>query len=242
MEQDFKNKFELDSYVKEILILDLLEEAYKVPEDPFLHAIEPEKEGLYLPGGTEPLLTLDKRYYPSSIYNALNLSKSVSKEHHLKTLEQIKNCSEDLYDEKGNLVISARKLRQYNRYFKEEPTVPANLIKVSAAMAMEHLSRIDIRASFNGEHPEIEELILPEYHGLITHGDLYLGYFDLYITLENFISQDSWHLYRVTLKGTTLYVEKQMDLRIYEWYLQKFRDEELLEERKAEELERLINC
>jgi hypothetical protein len=200
-----------------VFVYDLLDCMSQIPNE-YLGIIKDPPKGVYSAGGVRPLFDL------SDVTLQQSGRQPVS-------LEEIKESGEGIVVKKSNnsvFYISALSLRNILPRLSEQPSFNINALPLILAKVKTHfqsLSKYDTVRS--GGPSNYLDFIKEEYraHEEINNNfDMALRH--LFSAINNFIGEDIHHIYLIRLKGTCLFIEKFIDIRIYRFYEEiEFKDE-----------------
>jgi len=183
-------------------------------------------KGIYIVGKIDPVLTDGENYYTKS-----GLNSGVP-------IKNIDTVNEDVYNSKGKIVINAFVMRNKRKFLKNDSAYSYYGIKAIRAYINKIIEnnsayithRRYLDAFINCFKPELQKPILNQEIDI----DLLLN--PLSEKVYNFIKDDPWIIYLTKQLGSICLVQKTVDYRIYDWTLQKEKQEEeersLREERK----------
>lgn len=211
----FEDPAHLLSKVKDVCIIDLLK--YAVNLDLSLHKalVEPQA-GLYLKGAMFPFMKEGQVYYPRSGYGqAMDV---------IAPLKNVFSLREDVLDENGNIILTAKQIINMKRFVTLKPDIPVTAILLAKEMALIYLRSVCpyTRTLLQWD---IAPFLKEEYQHLIYEGHFENAFGRLLDEVHSFINEDNWFYYFNKLKGTSLVLEKTVDIRIYEWHKQKYEEQ-----------------
>lgn len=186
-----------------VLLLNIVDQAYKLDEDMHRYLIYPEL-AVYHKHGIEPILKPGKRYYTSK---GLECDEP---------LEKLDGLDENIYDELGNVVIPRYIVRYQSKWLTNRPKLPISAMKVIQLSIEEYISDtttyndvyLDYRLSEVLNGPGMDAYQHKEF-------DKYVSTF--FNAIEEFIAADRCHLYFCELRSADLLIRKTIDFRIYDW-------------------------
>lgn len=230
---DFKNMAEVAGYNEETLVLDLLQHAMALDDEPYVKALVPADKGLYLLGSVEPLLRDSEKYYYQSqmspdplkpgIYNFDNALP-------IKDLGKVSKYPDDVVDVHGKVVLTARDIRSKGKYFRTEPTVPSTAIKMAITVVQRYLGTLCRHTSHIHTNYRMETLVKEEYSYLIDNDEYMHAFERLLDQVMHFVGKDTWNIYFCSIKGNSLIINKSLDWRIYRYYELTLTEQEQEEE------------
>lgn len=216
-----KTLAEVLEQTKEVIVIDLLDHVTSI-EEQYLNALVEPIEGIYVTGSIEPLFKPDQTYCMKELINAGDLS--------IIPYNKILSSKSDILDRNGNLVITARDLFLKKKFLNTKPSVPAVAIKAALAVVDDYVTSVCRKANRNRCY-NLYSLVKPEYHSSMVSKDEFMHVFErLLDQVMKFIGNDTWNIYFVKTKGTSLIIEKSVDWRVYRYYEDLFKAEENNEE------------
>lgn len=219
---DFQDLNAVINYVKEAIVIDLMDHVMAIDEDPYLIALNEPPEGIYLAGSIEPIIEKGKMYYPKALYpNPRSKITDFSK---------IRDLKDDVVNADGEIVLRYKDYVTKPRFFKTEPTVPSVALRAAVSVVEQYL--ISAASHSKRSHPRyrLEYLVKPEFQNLVIEDKYILAFKNLLEKVKTFVGEDTWHMYFTKVKGTSLIIEKGIDFRIYRYYEDEFKALELAEE------------
>lgn len=186
-----------------LLILNIVDQAYKLDEDMHKYLIYP-KLAVYHKNGIEPVLKPGCRYYTA---------KGLEDNEPIEALNKIK---ENVYDESGNLVIPRYMMIEQRKWLTNKPKLPISAMKV-IMISLENY--ITDTTNFNDScfDYRLSEVLNESGLKAYEHNefDRYASVY--YNAIEEFIAADRSHLYFCELRSTDMVIRKTIDFRIYDW-------------------------
>lgn len=221
MKTDFKNLTEVLEHVEETIVIDLLQHAVSLEEDPYLIALKDPVPGVYITGDLEPIINFNNIYYRKQQFG--------SKSGLIKNFEQVITACDDIVNEHAGLVLTHRNIKTKKRFLNPAPTVPAMAIKAAISVVQRYLNTLSHHMRYAGNTYRLENLIQDKYVSLIEKDEYLHAFEKLLDTVAEFVGKDHWNLYFYKLKGTSMIVTKGVDWRIYDWYRIQFEKENVSE-------------
>jgi len=226
---DFKNLSQALAHVQEVLVIDLLQHAMSLEEDPCGRGLLPSPKGLYILGNFEPILLESERYY----YKTQLLSSGgkgdvydFKESPYIKDISKIAKFADDVYDISGKVVLTSSDIRTKGRFFRTDPGVPVTAIKMAIAVIQRYLGTLCRHTSHIHSASRMDQLVRQEYQYLIDNDEYLIGFDNLISQISQFVGNDHWNIYFYKVKGTTMVITKSCDWRVYDWYRMKFQDQD----------------
>lgn len=221
---DFKNLTELRTFTKTSLIIDLAEHCSILVDEPIFDSLGPVPEGLYIPGVVDPIFTLEcPKYFASDYYKLIHGDLSVTP---LESLDKVLATKEDIVDSNGQIALAVNKLARMRRYMRDTPTTPINIIKLATYLSVRCMEDMGVRSITEIYPLDTNSLVENFNYKIYSSPEISPKFFKIYALIEDFIDEDLWCMYKVSLRDKTLFIDKGVDLRIYEWYEDRFLEEE----------------
>lgn len=185
-------------------------------------------EGVYEYNRLVPVLLFNKKLYPLKHLGDRNKL--------IKTFNDFINISnDDIVDDKGTVVLSKKIMFLKKKTFLDTPNIPVNGIKLLYFLITNYInkrckySRCGVSADLDLFKDDVnEEEIDLDY--------IIDSFSDLFMRVDNFISSDNKHIYFSKLIGTTLYIEKVVDYRIYMWEKNEYEKKERENEQSEDDV------
>lgn len=201
----------------DIIIINLLEHIGVIPEPYSSKYLEPYTKGLYLRGNISPLLLEGNTYYKDFKVNKDGKINAVK----FESLAEILLCNNDVYDSRGEVIVTARDLFCNKKFIDTKPNIPVQLIKVGIAVVLEYLNSLNKYTNVNSINYNLNRLVKSQHRDLIVK-EYYQTEFNVLLDIiSDFVGKDSWHIYFYKVVGTNLVISKTIDFRIYDWYRMK---------------------
>lgn len=217
---EFESLTECIEYNHSTLIIDLRNYISPCSQPEYMQLFKPVPKGIYLKGELSPVLDLTNPHYLRPRHHSTGSLEPLQL---LTSLEQLKDQHASIVDEYGNVKLSRANLFAMKRSLVEDPGYGYQAVRAAAYFALTFLnnwckhSRITPPYSFHDIFKE---------EALHMLADESLDVFkQLKFAISSFVGEDDLFLYYYKLKGTTLYIQKNVDFRVYDYYLRKFAHE-----------------
>lgn len=199
-----------------VLLIDLLPEVQRVMSAVYLDALEEPKQGIYFPGGIDPLISFDRKYF-------YQLADGTKEE--FTGLPDVLQSKKDIYNSDGKLVISGAKLERLRPYLVVEPMREAMLIKAAIACIVELLNNLCSQTNVPAYEYRLSRLVRPEWQVLVDE-EKYQTLFSRILEdlVRPFIGRDTWYIYSYKVNGTTILIEKVCDWRVLEYHRSQYQE------------------
>lgn len=136
-------------------------------------------------------------------------------------LESLDDVNEDVLDSNGNVIIPAKIMLNKSNWLVTSAEPEYKIIPVIEAIVKNLFNtRIKEYHRFNARN-KLKSLIKESSHYILDTGEIEDCCQSLLTKIENFIGNDTWHIYFINFVGTDLFINKTYDLRIYEWTKQQ---------------------
>lgn len=219
---EFENLIECIEYNHSTLIVDLKNYIGPCTQPAYYELFKPPLKGIYLKGELQPIVDLTKPHYLR--HNTQEGKTAVISTLPLVTnLEMIKGQKASVIDELGNVRLSSQDIYRLYSVLSEDPGCTYQAVKAAAYFALSFLdswckhSRINPPCSY-------KEIFKEEAWHLVEDESLDV-FKQLKLTIASFVGEDNLYLYFYRLKDSTLYIQKNMDYRVYDYYVRKFSDD-----------------
>lgn len=203
-----------------------------------LDILEEDTNDLYLRGNTQPILHENGIYFTESNYYALirHISETTSPiinydSYRLKDFKTIISKPETIFDQTGNIVITATDLINYNKLLIVGSNLPIIGLRLVETIITEHLLQ-SLKKITVFRNYDLYNLIKPEYHYVINENILPEMFDKLLTQIDNWIGDDIWYMCFTKITSTTFIIEKICDYRVWDWH--KIQEENLLKENGIE--------
>jgi hypothetical protein len=205
---------------KEVLIIDLLDHVTCV-EDHYLKALVEPTKGIYITGSIEPFIKETGPYFMRELFPSPKGEVSYL---------DILSTKSDILDSSGTQVISGKDLVLKRKFLSLKPSIPVVAMKAALAVVDDYVTSVCRKANRNRTY-NLYNLVKPEFHSTIVAKDEFMHVFErLLDQVMKFIGDDTWNIYFIKVKGTSLIIEKSVDWRIYRYYEMTFKEQENKEE------------
>lgn len=189
---------------EEILVFSIKENADELHKS-FAKALIPNPEGIYLRTELEPKIRPGMKV----------IGERSHKEYAYKDLGK---ADEGLRNESGDILIP-----EYAVLNKETMLSQTGFYSISAINLIKAAIDINLRRMckyaipFTNINNAVGKCLKPDYAHLLNE-DAFNAFIETPLSqLDQFIKDDNWNIYLSRVKTTSLYIEKTVDYRIYEW-------------------------
>lgn len=196
-----------------ILVLDLQQYINTLESNDLLSMVVQTEIGYYLPGKNKPYIEEDI-YYPVEFY------QSKDPRHAITNLEDVLNTRIPLIPlNNPKKIINPKLISKYRKEITTKPKINIKALGLVTAYAVRFLNYITPANTWHtGVFPKPSYYISEDYDTREVDDAIETALDSLYIQIREFAGSDIWNLYNITRKGTSLYIEKMIDYRIYDWY------------------------
>ena len=188
---------------EEILVVSLRDQAFHLHTQ-MGDKLKPNPEGIYVRGKLFPIIV------PKDKLFLLDSGKPIE----YKDLNEV---NEGVCDQQGKLLISKEIMKMKHKLLSYSGFYPVSALQVLKANVDLNVRRYcRFAAPFTNESVAVSYL-KPEYRDLLSS-----GFFDDYTSevlnqAFEFISKDTWRIYFTKVMADSLYIERSVDYRIYDW-------------------------
>lgn len=166
-------------------------------------------EGIYRVGDIYPCIQNNKRYYyQRKIKNHQTITAQVV---------DFNTITDTVFDENGNIVLTSFVMKNKEQYLKNLPTVPAIGLIIVELLIKRFIESISPWTKHSTYNSKITNCFTSEGVDLFVSGQLDLICNSLYSQVNDFIGNDTWHVYFVKFVGLDLMIEKTRDFRVIQW-------------------------
>lgn len=215
---DYASFGEVLTEVRDVAVFDLARYVVRLPKR-YREILLPQPPGVYARGVLEPILTFSEktRYFTKRQY------ETAPKFPDILNFEQFVTSKQPVIDKDGKVIHVCPALAK--DLFSTECSFEYSAVHLAAIAVWDTLNRLHrhtkptttIRLSQLNEQNYVHE-------GALDHIDYedQPGILRLEENLMDFVGRDIHHQYHLTLKNTTLTVEKGNDYRVIEYYRERF--------------------
>lgn len=192
---------------RQVVVIDLMN--YVGLIESMFNAFIPPEPGIYIPSNIEPVLRPNQPFFSESSY----LQQI--------PLASLDNVYENILDQNGAVVIPRYVMCKQRQLLRNAPTLPAQPIRAVYGLCGDFINQ-HLKYSV-GNHYEIyvSRLLRDDYQYLHKEGYLERALTPLMQEIARFMGEDDWCIYNLTLRNTSVVIEKASDYRIVEWTLQQ---------------------
>lgn len=224
---DFNSYLDLQNYVERRIILD--PELFSRNFDTVLKFMHTHINDIYDLTG-KFLFSLDERVY---------WTDDRDKRHVITSMEGLKKARGNIYHYSGRVAMLNRDLVEKN-YMTQEPGF-IRALKLSEILIADMASGLYERISISRDFPSIENSIkFDELYGRDHEEvkvELSSAQRQIQSYLENLIDRNTWKELFLEKRNGVLVLDVGMDIRIKEWYLDKFAKRDAAEQERQEHIE-----
>lgn len=233
---EFNSIEDVLNYREDILVIDL-SKYYAFAKDDIEGFFKERPKGLYVPGITKPFFVEGKVYYngddvknasprhpdrPDIVFQDrvdMSLLKPVT------DLKVIRNSRVTWYDEKLQVVATKADMMRLCKIMTDEAPRSINTTIV-VSIIDRHMVRLCHKHHGSMYHRALDDALDPKYRSEMAVDIILRSFGELLDTVDEFIGRNTWSMYSLDVRGTSLYISKGIDWRIYDWYRMKFEAEE----------------
>jgi hypothetical protein len=249
MAKQYKNIDDLRREVKAVAVFDLIPHVLSINSD-LLAALNDPEEGLYLPNSVEPVFEKDT-IYTISTGRPGQLDVAVDWGQILQDIAGTRPLPPGHFFAgnpdgrwfSGPQVIGVpgprpalrlvqpihmnRRLYEHvKHHFKTHAQVPYRGCEAAVATIVSYLDSLCEHTFVPVGKYDLRRIVKPECQETMLAKESYESAFDkLWLEVQDFVGEDTWHMYYYYVKGTTLVIEKGMDFRIYDWHRRQLMEE-----------------
>lgn len=196
---------------EKLLVLDLNELARSL-QDKFADSFRDPPEGLYIPFQVSPLLKSNTTYMVDG--EVLYLEKIDSP----TILDDLKiSLNATISDSSFKTIITPDMRKKYAKHFTVSPIVNPYILQAIQHMVTEHIRCMLAYSIHNGDMDDLYTCLSVGGIQRFENGILEEMCDDIFAQISNFMLDNPWNIYFVSLKGYDIFVEMSIDYRIYEW-------------------------
>lgn len=213
-----------DLQTTKLLILNALPNAMLI-EQQFGQFLTPPPQGVYKIGEVDPCIHSGHSYFFKKKQGTFYSQKGGfvnNPESQIEDFEQITDINavnSTVYDRTGKVVIPEHMMQQKDKYLSSKPTVPYRSILIVELLINKNIH--DFSDIPNNRYQRfsnrIEQHIDPRYVNEESVDTLQSICKTLFMRLNEFINNDTWHMYFVKRQQFDIFIEKTIDYRIHEY-------------------------
>lgn len=232
---NFSSLTDVLNYREEIIPIDLPKYFSSAKED-IAEFLRPMPKGLYLPGNSKPMFVEGETYYdadeirgslPVPPTGKTNFRENVNKDEltPVTDLEQIRKRRTTWLNSDLDLVVSRYDMVRLSRILTDKPSRAADSVLV-ASIIDAHMKKKCVK--FNGSvyHKALFDALNPQHQSEVALYEIMKCFGELLDVVDEFIGRDAWCIYSLDLRGSSLFISKGIDWRIYEYYRMQFEKED----------------
>ena len=201
---------------KESIILDILPYALLIEKE-YNKYLKPPPEGVYLKNTRKPILEPNKVYYKkSSVHDVVMFGNKSYSIYPIVPISSISEVNEILLDSDYNVLLPEYIMVNKNRYLSNIPNLPV----IGLSVVETYLFSLFFNNNYNSS---VINYLTNEGIDLYNSGDIDIETLinDLIYQCKIFIGKDIHFIYDITFNSLNVIIDKLVDIRIYEWTLNK---------------------
>lgn len=221
--REFESLTECIEYNHSTLILDLKNYLGPCNNPEYSELFKPAPKGIYVKGEVTPFLELDKPHYlvPANMVFSPEMIPSLEQ---LTQLSDLKDRKVAVVDKEGVVRLTSIDIARRYHIFTDDPGTCYQGVRAAAYFAISFLSRWCKHTNLSLPY-RIQDIFKEEALPMLEDETLDV-FKQLKYAISSFVGDDDLFLYFYRVKGSVLYIQKNMDYRVYEYYLRKFNDEQ----------------
>lgn len=179
--------------------------------------IEPE-QGYWLPWSKKPFIPHGD-YYP--------IDHIGDRDYVMSTIQEMAACRTPFVNiQNPTQVFDPVKIRKNLHLVTDHQRNNPEALELAHVYIHLYLNRLaPINRNFSTKRLDVQSHLKPEYQIPEVEDRIDEAMDDIYLLLNQFVDKDIWHLYHTRRKGNSIYVEKLIDYRVFDWY--RLKKEEL---------------
>lgn len=220
--REFETLRECIEYNHSTLILDLRNYLGPCGNPAYSELFKPSPKGIYVKGEISPLVDLEKPHYLLPSGKKFNVELLFTLER-VNGIDDIKDKKVDLIDDKGNVKLNMVDIVRRYHLLTDDPGVSYQGVRAAAYFAISFLSRWCKYANVSVPY-HYQDIFKEDVWGLVEDESLDV-FKQLKYAISSFVGDDDLFLYFYRMKDSILHIQKNMDYRVYDYYVRKFNDE-----------------
>ena len=212
----YPNLDKLLSELKESIILDILPYALLIEKE-YSKYLKPPPEGVYLKNSRKPILEPNKVYYKkSNVHDLVIFGNKSYAIYPIVPISSISEVNETLLDSNYNVLLPEYVMSNKSKYLSNIPNLPVVGLSVVESYLLSLFSN-------NNHNTTIINYLTNEGIDLYNSGDIDIETLinDLIYQCRLFIGNDIHFIYDISFNSSNVIIDKLVDIRIYEWTLNK---------------------
>lgn len=203
---------------KETLVLNLLDHVVNLDDLYRVDCYEEPRKGIYLSGSIDPIFYADSKYFWK---NDQSVNIPILNIHELLTTFRT------VIDSTEKVIIRGDTLFKQRKFLQTQPDIPVMAIKAAVATIIKYLNSLCSFTHVNDISYNLYRLVKNEYRDLVNNDEFDVIFYDLVSKVQDFVGEDTWHIYFYKVRGTSIIIQKTIDYRIYDWYRIKYGTEDI---------------
>ncbi len=175
----------------------------------------PFQPGVYTHGSVTPVLHANRRYFvQKKTDNGLELFPIDG---------DLSKITDNIVDDSGNIILSSNFMKNKQMYLSNHPTIPNRGLEIIKCLVDHHLANVSRWSESRGYKNRLCSFFNSDdaVDQVIDDGLLEEICSPLLMRINQFIDEDEWSIYFTRLVAVDLKIEKCIDYRIYEWTVNK---------------------
>ena len=221
--REFDSVMDCIQYVHSTLVVDLKNYISHCSHDHYKSLFKPTPKGIYLKGEViKPLVDLTKPHYlrPVAYKDQQVPVQSLTP---ITEYDQAKGTKSDIVDATGKVLLTSRDIMVMERVLTDDPGYGYQAIRAASYFGLSFLSRFCAHANISPPH-DYRDIFIEEAWPQVEDESLDV-FNQLKYAIASFVGDDELYLYYYRMQESVLYIQKNVDYRVYEYYLKKHAEE-----------------
>ena len=181
-------------------------------QDKYSNSFKDSPEGLYVPFQIEPLLK------PNHLYMVDGEPLYLNKIDSSTVLDDLEiPLSATISDKAFRTIITPAMRKKYADMFTVTPSINPHILEAIKHMAHVHINCMLAYTLSSNPIDDLYKYLTPEGIVKFEDGVLEEACDDIFAQISNFMLDNPWNIYFISLRGWDIFIEMSVDFRIYEW-------------------------